>query len=60
MSIEAYDYGKKDGTAEELARIVKVLEELERQYYDAKPTSEIGLHPLRVAIRKIQEKTNEL
>ncbi len=59
MSIEAYDYGKKDGTAEELARIVKVLEELERQYYDAKPTSEIGLHPFRVAIRAVSKPNNE-
>jgi hypothetical protein len=28
MSIEAYDYGKKDGIAEERERIIKLLEEL--------------------------------
>ena len=28
MSIEAYDYGKKDGAAEEQERIIKLLEEL--------------------------------
>ncbi len=27
MSIEAYDYGKKDGIAEERERIIKLLEE---------------------------------
>ena len=31
MSIEAYDYGKKDGIAEENERIIKLLEaEIER------------------------------
>jgi hypothetical protein len=28
VSIEAYDYGKKDGSAEERERIIKLLEEL--------------------------------
>ncbi len=28
MSIEAYDYGKKDGAAEERERIIKLLTEL--------------------------------
>ena len=28
MSIDAYDYGKKDGAAEEHERIIKLLEEL--------------------------------
>lgn len=28
MSIEAYDYGKKDGIAEENERVIKVLTEL--------------------------------
>jgi hypothetical protein len=28
MSIEAYDYGKQDGIAEERERIIKLLEDL--------------------------------
>ena len=59
MSIEAYDFGKKDGIEEEQSRIVELLLELEKQYYDAKPTSEIGLHPLKVAIRAIQKPKHE-
>ena len=59
MSIEAYDYGKQDGIAEEVQLVIKILEELEKQYYESKPTSEIALHPFKVAIKKVKETLNE-
>ena len=59
MSIEAYDYGKQDGIAEELQAVIDILEKLEKQYYEAKPTSEIALHPFRVAITKVKEALDE-
>lgn len=55
VSIEAYDYGKEDGIAEEFQLVIDILEELKKQYYEAKPTSEIALHPFNVAIEKIKE-----
>ena len=41
MSIEAYDYGKKDGIAEERERIIKLLEEL-KEYWSEKVEFEYG------------------
>ena len=55
MSIEAYDYGKEDGIAEEIQLVLDLLEKLQRQYYDSVPTAEIALHPFQVAIREVKK-----
>jgi len=59
MSLEAYDYGKKDGIAEEQERILEILEKLRQRYYESKPTSLIALHPFDVAMKEIKEFKNE-
>jgi hypothetical protein len=38
MSVEAYDYGKKDGIAEERERIIKALEDEGERYYISQET----------------------
>lgn len=55
VSIEAYDYGKQDGMAEELQVVLDTLKKLKDQYYEAKPTSEIALHPFEVAIKEVEK-----
>ncbi len=53
MSIEAYDYGKQDGAAEERVRIVKLLEPL----FDKAENAETR-RLLTTAIALIEEKNN--
>jgi hypothetical protein len=58
VSIEAYDYGKQDGMDEELQIVLDTLKKLKDQYYEAKPTAEIALHPFEVAIREVEKLLN--
>jgi hypothetical protein len=53
VSIEAYDYGKQDGAAEERARIIKLLEPL----FDKAENAETR-RLLTKAIALIEEKNN--
>lgn len=55
VSIEAYDYGKQDGMAEEIQVVLDTLKKLKDQYYEAKPTAEIALHPFEVAIKEVEK-----
>jgi hypothetical protein len=55
MSIEAYDYGKKDGIQEEQARIIELLEGM-----DVYPTAfDLEIKDLIALIKGESQKDNE-
>lgn len=49
------EYHHRKGIIEEYERVIAILEELEKKYYKASATSEIGLHPFRVAMREVRK-----
>jgi len=54
MRIKSYDEGQKDM----LERILTILDRLEDEYYSARPTSQLGLHPIKEAKRIIIKETD--
>lgn len=48
------EYNTKKGMILEHQRVLELLEDLEKKYYKASATTEIGLHPFRVAIRELK------
>lgn len=53
LSDEEYNVNK--GIILEHQRTMAMLEDLEKRYYKASATSELGLHPIRVIMREIQK-----
>jgi hypothetical protein len=56
MSIEAYDYGKKDGATEERERIIKLLEESVNVYLADKLLFEASIIANAIAFIKGENK----
>lgn len=40
-------------------QILELIDEMEKEYYKVKPTSELALHPFRELKRRIEFKTDE-
>ena len=49
------EYHIQKGMLLEHQRIVDILRDIEERYYKASATTELGLHPFRVAIREIED-----
>lgn len=54
MRIKSYD----EGQAAMLEKILLILDELEDKYYDARASSQLGLHPIKEAKRIIIKETD--
>jgi hypothetical protein len=48
------EYNVQKGMLLEHQRIVEILQDIEKRYYKAGATTELGLHPFRVAIRELE------